>query len=178
MEDRPALEAASASELRNSWVLQATKISLALFLVGTSLAGKQKATWPMVSWVLYSHYSARFRTPEPSVSVIRLGVRTEAGTLHIVRPEQILTLPRDSLAHSIVEGAFESSDADVRTASRKYLVQAMADFLDTDSAIATIQAWKVSYQVEPLEVPPIQTQTPTTEVSLGSFSNRDLAENN
>jgi len=96
----------------------------------------------------------------------------------VVKPEHVLTLPRDSLSHKIVEQAFDNADVRVRDASRRYLIRAVSNLVHTNSEIKTIQAWKLSYQVEPLEVPPIQLQAPTSEVMVDSFSREDIAENN
>lgn len=64
----------SASNSDNLWALRTIKISLLVFLLGICVVGKRKSTWPIVSWALYSEYSARFRQPEPSVSVIELSL--------------------------------------------------------------------------------------------------------
>ena len=156
------------------WALRLTKISLAIFLVGVCFVGKQKSTWPIVSWALYSGYSARFRPPPPTVFVTELKVYTESGELRVVKPESILTLPRDSLAHSIVEQAFSNTDTGVRDESRRYLMRAVSNLLGESSEIETIQAWQLSYSIEPSAVPPIQVQAPTSETLLGSFSKADL----
>ena len=148
--------------------LKLIKICLLIFLIGICIVGKTKSTWPMISWALYSEYSARFRPPEPSVSDVELRVYTE-GEMYVVKPEQILTLPRDSLAHKIVEQAFSNTAIDSQ-ASRKYLLRAVSSLIDANSEIKSIQAWKKTYQIEPLKVPPIQLQNPATEVMLGSFS--------
>lgn len=166
----------SASNSDNLWALRAIKISLLVFLLGICVVGKRKSTWPIVSWALYSEYSARFRQPEPSVSIIELRAYTETGELYVVKPEQILTLPRDSLAHKIVEQAFINTDTSLRDASRKYLLRAVSSLIDADSEIKSIQAWQKSYQIEPLTVPPIQLQSPDTEVMLGSFSQQDFTQ--
>jgi hypothetical protein len=146
-------------------------------LLSFCFIGKQEATWPLVSWVLYSGYSPRFRTPEPSVSAIELRVYTTTGELHVVKPEQILSLPYDSLSHNIVEQAFYNTDIEIRDASRKYLIDAVARFINASSEIESIQAWQLSYQTEPYKVPPIQIQNPTEEVMIGSFSQEDLMTN-
>ena len=156
--------------------LRLIKIYLLIFLIGICVVGKRKSTWPMVSWALYSEYSARFRPPEPSVSAVELRVYTETGELYTVKPEQILTLPRDSLSHKIVERAFDDSDVSLRDASRKYLLRAVSSLIDANSEIKSIQAWSKSYQIEPLTVPPIQLQSPATEVMLGSFSQKDFKQ--
>ena len=160
-----------------SYILGLTKVSLSIFLLSFCFIGKQEATWPLVSWVLYSGYSARFRTPEPSVSAIELRVYTKSGKIHIVKPEQILSLPYDSLSHNIVEQAFYNEDTEVRDASRRYLINAISKYINDSSKIESIQAWQLSYQVEPLTVPPIQVQAPTEEVMIGSFSKEDIVTN-
>lgn len=158
--------------------LRLTKIFLLIFLLGVCIVGKRKTTWPIVSWALYSGYTARFRPPEPSVTMTELRVTTTTGNSLIVKPEDILTLPRDSLSHNIVEHAFDDTDISVRNESRRYLVRAVSNFLGKNSKIRTIQAWQLSYSVEPLAVPPIQMQTPATETMLGSFSAENLTESN
>ena len=156
--------------------LKLIKIYLLLFLIGICIVGKTKSTWPMISWALYSEYSARFRPPEPSVAAVELRVYTETGKMYVVKPEHILTLPRDSLSHKIVEQAFNNSDLVLRDASRKYLLRAVSSLIDANSEIKSIQAWSKSYQIEPLTVPPIKLQTPATEVMLGSFSQKDFTQ--
>lgn len=151
-----------------------TKICLLIFFVGICVVSKTKSTWPMISWALYSEYSARFRPPEPSVSTVELRVYTETGEMYVVKPEQILTLPRDSLSHKIVEQAFSNTDINSQNASRKYLLRTVSSLIAPNSEIKSIQAWKKTYQIEPLTVPPIQLQNPATEVMLGSFSQKDF----
>lgn len=178
MKNQTSLASRYVSNSNPLQALQLTKISLLIFLLGICVVGKRKSTWPIVSWALYSEYSARFRPPEPSVSAVELRVRTTTGELHVVKPEQILTIPRDSLSHDIVERTFNDANISLRDASRKYLMGAVSSLIRADSKIETIQAWKISYQVEPLKVPPIQLQTPTSEVMLDSFSRQDLIESN
>ncbi|MEQ8971891.1 MAG: hypothetical protein RIE73_16025 [Coleofasciculus sp. C1-SOL-03] len=178
MENKTTSEPGYASNSNPLQALRLIKIFLLIVVLGMFVVGKRKSTWPIVSWALYSGYSARFRPPEPSVSAIELRVYTTTGDLHVVKPEQVLTLPRDSLAHDIVEQAFDNEDVSLRDASRRYLMRAISNLLNTNSDIKTIQAWKLSYQVEPLEVPPIQLQAPTSEVMLDSFSREDIAEKN
>ena len=156
--------------------LKLIKIYLVIFLIGICVVGKTKSTWPMISWALYSGYSARFRPPEPSVSAVELRVYTETGEMYVVKPEHILTFPRDSLSHKIVEQAFSSTDIDSQNASRKYLLRAVSRLIEPNSEIKSIQAWKKTYQIEPLTVPPIQLKNPTTEVMLGSFSDEDFIQ--
>ncbi len=175
MEDKEILESGYSTSHNALRALQLTKISLLIILLGVSIVGKRESTWPIISWALYSGYSARFSPPEPSVSVTELRVYTTAGNLDIVKPEHILTIPYDSLSHSIVENAFDDSNVNHRDASRRYLMGAVLRFMDEEnSQIKTIEAWNLSYQVKPLMVPPIQIQAPTSEVMLGSFSKEDL----
>ena len=178
MEDKAISKQRYASNSEALNPLQLTKVSLLIFLVGICVVGKRKRTWPLVSWNLYSGYSERFHPPKPSVSAVELRVYTTTGALHIVKPEHLLTFPRDSLSHSIVAGAFDDTDVSVRDASRRYLMNAVSNLVRTKSEIKTIQAWELSYQVEPLAVPPIQSQAPTAEVMLGSFSEEDLIKSN
>lgn len=178
MEDKASSESEHTSSSNAFQALRLIKISLLILLLGICVVGKRKSTWPIVSWALYSGYSARFRLPEPSVSAIELRVYTTEGDLHIVKPQQLLTMPRDSLAHKIVERSFDDSDIRLRNSSRRYLVNAVSKLIRANSEIETIQAWKFSYQVEPLSVPPIQLQAPTSEIMLDSFLVEDLVEIN
>lgn len=178
MESKATSEPRYASNSPAPIALHLTKISLLFFLLGLCIVGNRKSTWPIVSWSLYSGYSARFRPPEPSVSDTELRVYTTTGELYVVEPEQILTMPRDSLSHSIVEKAFDDTDVGVRDASRRYLMSAVSSLIAADSPIKTIQVWESSYQVEPLKVPPLQLQNPSAEVMLGSFSEADLTTSN
>ena len=178
MEDKATSEQGYTSNSNALKALQLTKISLLIFLLGICLVGRRESTWPIVSWILYSGYSARYRPPNPSVSAVELRAYTVTGELHIVKPEQLLSIPYDSLSHSIVEQAFDDTDADLRDASRRYLMRAVSSLVRANSDIESIQAWKLTYAVEPLAVPPIQRQASTAEVMLGSFSEEDLIENN
>lgn len=178
MKDNTISAPGCSSKSNSLQALRIIKISLLIVLLGICVVGKRKSTWPLVSWALYSEYSARFKPPEPSVSDIELRVSTTTGDTHIIKPERIISITRDSLAHDIVKQAFDSKDLNLRDASRRYLMTAISKSIPQDSEIETIQAWKFSYQVEPLEVPPIQLQTPTSEVMLDSFSAEDLIESN
>lgn len=174
MENKVILKSKQANKSSSLQALQLTKISLIIFILGICVVGRRESTWPIVTWVLYSTYTDRFRPPKPSVSAVELRVYTATGELHIVKPEQLLTLPYDSLSHSIVEQAFNNTDIGVRDESRRYLINAVTNLVRANSEIETIQAWKISYQVEPLEVPPIQVQAPDSEVMLGKFSKDTL----
>lgn len=172
------MEADAKSQSRKSdrpLSLQLMKVSLLFFLLCSFIVGKQESTWPLISWVLYSGYSARFRPPEPSVSVTELRIRTVAGEAYTVKPEQILSIPYDSLSHSIVEQAFDDANPSVRDESRQYLVRAISRLIRPESEIETVQAWKISYATEPLSVPPLQRDNPTTTAMIGSFSSTDIA---
>lgn len=177
MKDTEVVRQKKTDHFNSLYILRLTKISLLIFLISFCFIGKQEATWPLVSWVLYSGYSDRFRTPKPSVSAIELRVYTESGEVHVVNPELILSLPYDSLSHNIVEQAFYNTDTQIRDASRKYLIKAVSKYINSSSEIKSIQAWQLSYKVKPLEVPPIQVQNPTDEVMIGSFSQEDLVTN-
>lgn len=157
--------------------LRIIKISLLVVMLGICVVGKRKSTWPLVSWALYSEYSARFKPPEPSASAIELRVRTTTGDTHVIKPERVIYITRDSLAHDIVQQAFNDEDLSLRDASRRYLIGAISKSIPKNSKIETIQAWKLAYRVEPLEVPPIQVENPASEVMLDSFSTEDLRKN-
>ncbi|EAZ92850.1 hypothetical protein [Crocosphaera chwakensis] len=174
MEETEVLESKYVTNHNAQWALRLTKISLLIIILGVCVVGRKESTWPITSWALYSRYTARFRKPKPSVSVTELRVYTTAGNLHIVKPERILTIPYDSLSHDIVENAFNNTDINHRDASRRYLMQAVSNFIGEDTKIKTIEAWNLSYQVKPLTVPPIEKQSPTNEVLLGSFSQEDI----
>lgn len=154
--------------------LQLTKIVLLIFILGISVVARREWTWPFVTWILYSSYSARFRPPEPTVSAVELRVLATNGETYVVKPEQILSLPYDSLAHDIVEQAFIEADSPVKVESQRYLVGAISELIDPNAEIETIQAWKLTYSVTPLEVPPVNVQSPTAEVMLDSVSVADL----
>lgn len=183
MEDKTISRLRHVNKSTALQTLRLTKITLLIFLLGICVVGKRKSTWPIVSWALYSEYSARFRPPKPLVSATELRVYTTTGKLHIVRPEHILTVPRDSLSHEIVEHAFDESDISLRDASRKYLMNAVSkliheNLIHENSEIKTIEAWEISYKVEPLAVPPIQLQYPISEVMLDRFAAEDLIGRN
>jgi len=168
------------SNSQSEQALLLIKISLVICLLGVAVVARRESGWPIISWILYSGYSERYQPPKPSVSEIELRIYTDAGDVHIVKPEQILSIPYDSLSYSIVKQAFNEKDKDVsvRDASRKYLMQAISEFISTDSKIQTIEAWELSYQVEPLEVPPIEKNHPTSEVMLNRFSRENLIPSN
>lgn len=174
MENKEFLESGRITNYNGLRALQLTKISLLIIVLGICVVGKRESTWPIISWALYSGYSARFRPPEPSVSATELRVYTTAGKLHIVKPEHILTIPYDSLSHDIVDNAFDDTNVVHRNASRRYLMGAVSQFIGDNSQIKTIEAWNLSYQVKPLTVPPIEKESPITEVMLGSFSQEDI----
>ncbi|MGB3296574.1 MAG: hypothetical protein WBB01_26610 [Phormidesmis sp.] len=176
MKGKPRSKREYASSSGALWALRLVKVFLLLLFIGICVVGKRKSTWPIVSWALYSEYSPRFRAPEPAVTVTELRVYTAAGDLRIVKPEHILTLPRDSLSHKIVEQAFNESDVGGRDESRRYLMKAVSNLLGKNSKAESIQAWHLSYPIKPLTVPPIQVGSPATEEMVGSFSAEDLIE--
>lgn len=155
--------------------LRAIKIALLVFLLGMFVVNKRKSTWPIVSWALYSEYSTRFQPPKPTALDLELRVYTAKGKRHIINPEQVLTTPRDSLSHDIIERAFTAPPAktEARMASRRYLVKALSQHLQIDG-IKTVQVWEMSYKVTPLSVPPFDREQPSRTVMLGSFSQSDL----
>ena len=140
MEDKAISKLGYASNSNALKALQLTKISLLIFLLGIAIVGRRESTWPIVTWILYGGYSARYRPPKPSVSAVELRAYAATGELHIVKPEQLLSVPYDSLSHSIVEQAFDDADADLRDASRRYLMRAVSNLVRANSEIETIQA--------------------------------------
>lgn len=163
-----------SSNSSSARALQLMKVFLLLLIVGLSFAGKQESTWPITTWVLYSGYSARFRLPEPATSAIQIRIYTASDDLYIIKPEEILSLPYDSLSHSIVEQAFVGSDPQVKNESRKYLVKTLAKFIPPDAEIKTVQAWELSYAVDALQIPPIDQENPAAEIMLDSFTVAEL----
>ncbi len=174
LKEKVILKSENNSNSNSLLTLRLTKISLIFFLLGISIVGRRESTWPITTWVLYSEYTDRFRPPKPSVSTIELKVFTTAGELYTVKPENILSIPYDSLSFYIVKHALDDNDISIRDDSRRYLLRAIAKLIPKDSEIETIEAWNVSYRVEPLKVPPLQLQAPTDKVMLGSFSQKDL----
>ncbi|MGF1459203.1 MAG: hypothetical protein ACFBSG_09270 [Leptolyngbyaceae cyanobacterium] len=146
-----------------------TKFALAILILGICVVGKRESTWPITTWALYSGYSARFRIPEPTVSEIQLQVLTADGNAHLVKPELILSLPYDSLAHSVVEQAFLGEDPRVKTASQRYLAKEIGKIEAIQAEIDEIQAWKITYQTYPLQIPPIHKDNPQSRDMIGSF---------
>lgn len=173
MKDRVISKQKSHTSSNSLLALKLTKIFILIFSVGIFVVGRRETTWPIITWILYSGYSDRFRSPKPSVSAVELRVYTATGERYTVKPERILSLPYDSLSHSIVAKAFDDTDIEVRDASRNYLINAVSRFLDTDSEIQTIEAWEISYEVEPLKVPPLHKENPTQKIMLGNFSLQD-----
>jgi len=149
--------------------LRLIKISLLIFLLGMCVVGKRKSTWPIMSWALYSEYSARFQPPEPTVTNLELRVITIDGQTHIVKPKDVLTMPRDSLSYRIIEQAFSGEDAAVRVASQDHLRRSLSILLHPHTEIERVQVWEKIYPVAPLSVPPVQIDSPKREVMLGSF---------
>lgn len=167
---KPSSNSSEPQQKQARQSLKLIKIILLVFALGICVVGKTKMTWPVVAWTLYSGYSPRFRPPEPSVSIMELRVSTTSGERLIIKPEQILSLPRDSLSHEIVEQAFKDTESELRTESRKYLLNAVSKYINTNSEIEAIQGWQLTYKIEPTTVPPIQRQAPDQEVMLGSFA--------
>lgn len=174
MEDISASRSERIDRSSAAWHLLLVKLSLAFFLLGISVVGRRESTWPIITWILYSGYSARYRPPEPTASALELRAYTASGDLHVVKPEQLLSIPYDSLSYGIVEQAFAQADTNIRDDSRAYLIDAVSEH--TDAKIETLQAWTLSYPVQPLEVPPIQRQSPASETMFGSFSREDAPQ--
>lgn len=175
LQEQLVVEPEHKSKSNSLLALRLTKISLLIFLLGIGIVGRRESTWPIITWILYSSYGDRFRPPKPLVFTTELRVYTTSGKLHIVKPEHILSIPYDSLSYDIVEQAFnDDNNINVRNESRSYLLGAITKLIRPESEIKTIEAWQVSYKVEPLEVPPIQLASPTEQVIFGSFSKEDL----
>ena len=174
LKEQVVVELESKNQSNSLLTLRLTQISLLIFLLGIGIVGRRESTWPIITWVLYSTYTDRFRPPKPLVSTVELKVYTATGELHIVKPENILSVPYDSLSYDIVEQAFNDNNINLRDESRRYLLRAVTKLIRPDSEIKTIEAWKISYQVEPLKVPPIQLEAPMEKIMFGSCSQEDL----
>lgn len=167
------------TDKQTAWrALRLIKISILILSLGLTFVGKRKAGWPIVSWALYSEYSARFRPPEPVAIDTELRIYTTTGDMYVVKPEHVLTVPRDSLSHKIIEHSFNEDNVTLRNSSRQYLANALLSQLPQHSEIEAVELWEISYQVEPLSVPPFQAQSPASRVMLGSFSTKELAQIN
>lgn len=164
-------------DINCSWILRITVISLLIFILGICVAGKRKSTWPIITWSLFSSYSKRFQFPEEIISTTELRIYTKTGKSYVIRPEQLISVARSGLSKRLIANAFDDSNISVRNATRIYLVRRLRDYIPKGSNVEIIQGWKISYQVEPLALPPIRLEEPMSEVMVGSFYHRDLVKN-
>lgn len=156
-----------SNSARSLW---ATKVILAILLIGLLGVGRRIAYWPIMTWSVYGLYS---KGPPPAeVSRVELRVLTETGETEIIRSSDFFPLGHDGAAETIISQAFEAEEESLRRANRVYLSDQIERML-TPQKITEIQAWRVYWQVKKDSVPPLDNETPTKATSLGQFAPSD-----
>ena len=147
-----------------------TKIVVFVLILGISVRGKKISTWPIMNWPVYTTFSRGF--PESTASAVELRVYSKSGDLYILKPKDIMPIERASISEKVLNYAFSHDNSRLENKNRVYLAQTITrifKYVELDS----IQAWKLIWNVSPLDVPPLIKNKPTKEVFLGSFLIKD-----
>jgi hypothetical protein len=73
-----------------------------------------------------------------------------------MRPEDVFSMGRSSVARLAMTGSFEEEEATHRDAHRQYLV-ALVRRKIVPAGSLTIEAWRFEWDVEPLRSPPLES---------------------
>ena len=150
--------------------LRIIKVVIFVLILGISVRGKKISTWPIMNWPVYTTFSRGF--PEPTASAVELRVYSKSGDLYILKPKDLMPIERTSISKNVFNYAFSHDDSRLEIKNRVYLAQTVTRILK-DVEVDSIQAWKLNWDVSPLDVPPLTKDKPTNEFFLGSFLIKD-----
>lgn len=149
--------------------IQATVLVLGLILVAFSLIGRRNAAWPIFLWEMYSLDSDRY--PPPTFSVVQLRVTDDNGQLHRLSASDLLAPDQHKLPQQAVEGAFAGQDLATQARYRRFLAVVAEQAVGT-SELRCLEAWRLTWEVDPLAVPPLVREEPAQEQLVGRFAPR------
>ncbi|MDJ0843611.1 hypothetical protein [Crocosphaera sp.] len=159
---------------RHNNILKITKIALFLFILGLPIVAKRITTWPIMTWAVYSTYSKGF--PDSTASIVEVRVHSKSGESYVLKPSDIMPRGRTRIAKAVLNYAFESDDPNLATANRTYLAQTIPRILNRTD-IESVEYWQITWDVFPLNVPPLDRDKPSSENLLGSFMIDDYINN-
>ncbi|MBC7788912.1 MAG: hypothetical protein H7Z74_03105 [Anaerolineae bacterium] len=144
-----------------------TKAVIVILGIGLVFVGRREAAWPIATWAMYSKRTTAF--PPARASIIELKVISVQGDTHAVSSIDLFPAERVEVADILFLHAFDDTPPKHRDSDRSYLVR-LLNLRMSDVEIQEIQGWRVSWDVSPLELPPLRRDRPAEVRLLGSFS--------
>ena len=159
--------------MRDRLQIELTRICLLIVIVGTALAGNRLDVWPIATWPMYSH--RLHLLPESSYSAVQLRVTLRDGTLVSLGMDDFYPAGNSKIPTKLVETAFSSPERDRRDRYRK-AVLAMVSRALGGRPVASIEASRVVWAVDPFALPPLERNAPSERKVLGRLDFSSEAE--
>lgn len=145
--------------------LFAAKLILVLFALGLCVVSNRPNLWPVVTWPMY--HARTPQVPPPFVSAVHLRVTDKEGQRHLLRPDQLISAPRDIAAKELINQSFSSTPD--REAWREELVFLVERALG-DEDVVEIEELKRTWRIDdPYATTPLDRSAPVREVVKGRF---------
>ncbi len=145
--------------------LRRTQLALVLIILGYAAVGRSFKLYPITTWPMYS----RRTTPYPGQLQSRFELRViERATGQLVArldPVDLVSYERN-VAPAVIRHALGSGDSASLRAHRAYLLRLVRIALP-GVEIDSVEAWRLEFEVEPLELPPLWRERPAGQVLLG-----------
>lgn len=146
--------------------LRLIKAAIVVLGLAVCLVGRRVSTWPVATWGMYSTWTPKL--PPTRTSIIELRVVSARGDTQTVSSADLFSEERHELGDSFFEHAFDDVQSAHRDADRVYIAR-LLDLRAADVEAREIQGWRVSWEVRPLELPPLHRDQPAELRLLGSF---------
>jgi hypothetical protein len=141
--------------------LYAVELLLAVLLVCIVVERGRDEAWPFIAWLMYE---GNFPPPPARVSEVQLRLVGGDGRVTKVMPYAIFGNAEITLGREVAERAFE--DRPDRGAYRDVLLRRLQPLLSATAAVE-IQGWRLTWEVQARERPPLDLERPSMELLLG-----------
>lgn len=148
--------------------LYPVKAFLFLILPGLCLVGRGALAWPIMIWPMYSQ-KTQSSFPLPHVSAVELRIVDADGEPQRLAPVDVLPMGSHMLGERILTRAFDEDEAALRQTHRQYLANSVVRRLNVAGPV-TIEGWRIEWDVDKLNVPPLIRSRPARSVPLGRLA--------
>lgn len=146
--------------------LRLTIFALALIVAGLCIVGKRTATWPIITWPMYS--TRETPVPGPRADHVHMRIIDADGSSRRISSNDIFPMGRSGPARRLFVEAFEHPDPPRRALHGQYLADVVARS-HWAQAPFTVEVWEYEWDVVPLELPPLEYDKPAQRRRVGAF---------
>ena len=154
----------SSLNIGERWRLRFTKVVLLMILLGILLIGRRRKAWPIVNWSMYSHKVMTY--PEDTTDALHLEIIVDAGRRVRLDMHDFFPPGMSNVAEVIVERSF-AVDSVIDQAEYRDALQAMVGRALPGQRVSAIEAWRFTWDVNPLALPPLRRSQPAERRLVG-----------